>query len=940
METRIMNVGAFMRSWAARSAVCICAAAMVAQAAAAGEPAQGETLYNGIVLPKEWPPKLLHVPRDPVTPWYVTSPPAVIPIDVGRQLFVDDFLIENSTLKRGFHRAEYYPANPVYGQMPFSGGIWWDPKDQNIKLFAGGSMATSKDGIHFNQVSNSGGGDTVFLDMDAKDPQKRWVRFGIQNAASNRWENIHRYNVWFSADGMSWGEVAKRTGNFYGDRASAFYNPFRKVWVYSIRWGACRRRRYWEVKDLVNAPNWPDWKFSDEEGLYRTYYFPDPPSALTDGRPNFWTGSDSADFVRPDIGSSTDLYNLDCVAYESVLLGEFVIHRGEPEYRVKINEVCLGFSRDGFNFARPDRKAFCPVSDRFNDWNYVNVQSVGGCCLVVGDRLYFYVSGRSDHGMVTGLAFLRRDGFASMDAGPEGGTLTTRPVAFKGKRLFVNVDVPQGELRAEVLDAKGAVIAPFSADKCKTVRGDKTLQEVTWEGAGDLSALANKTVKFRFQLKNGSLYSFWVSPDESGASYGYVAGGGPGFTAHTDTVGIAAYKAAGPAPAMPRAPAKTIDGGPIAPVRVAGEPNAVLPAGTRQAVIRLVTYEDAICKYADKPGVPYADMQFFTSTGGMRHAAIVKGLTDGAVKTFYVKGRNVTGKTNDNDYLIDVGIADPGPAAAAVVIDIEAESAAVTAPMSVVDDANASGGKTAMANQNSAGSGWDPKGSVVITFNAPAAGTYWVWAHVYGPGAMGISDSFFTSMDGKNQEFFDLAERPWGLIWNKWHWTTLTARDGLKHIARVTKAYPLAKGEHKLMFGGRKAGCKIDRIIITNDPSVSSSGEQAPVRNGPRLPAENPTDGAGPKSEGPVEVNGVLTAPAIWPDGGNSGRPVAVAFSWPLSADGPETVIRYTMDGTDPGENSPAYAAPFTVSGAVTVKARAYRQGAKPSAVTVANFNR
>ena len=41
----------------------------------------------------------------------------------------------------------------------------------------------------------------------------------------------------------------------------------------------------------------------------------------------------------------------------------------------------------------------------------------------------------------------------------------------------------------------------------------------------------------RFHLKNGSLYAFWVSPDESGASHGYVGAGGPGFTGPRDTVG-------------------------------------------------------------------------------------------------------------------------------------------------------------------------------------------------------------------------------------------------------------------------------------------------------------------------------------------------------------------------------------------------------------------
>ena len=50
-----------------------------------------------------------------------------------------------------------------------------------------------------------------------------------------------------------------------------------------------------------------------------------------------------------------------------------------------------------------------------------------------------------------------------------------------------------------------------------------------WKGGADLSPLKGKTVHFRFQLSHGQLYSFWVSPETSGASHGYVAAGGPGF---------------------------------------------------------------------------------------------------------------------------------------------------------------------------------------------------------------------------------------------------------------------------------------------------------------------------------------------------------------------------------------------------------------------------
>jgi len=38
-------------------------------------------------------------------------------------------------------------------------------------------------------------------------------------------------------------------------------------------------------------------------------------------------------------------------------------------------------------------------------------------------------------------------------------------------------------------------------------------------------------------LTRGSLYAFWVTPDPAGASYGYVAGGGPGFCGPQDVPG-------------------------------------------------------------------------------------------------------------------------------------------------------------------------------------------------------------------------------------------------------------------------------------------------------------------------------------------------------------------------------------------------------------------
>ena len=60
----------------------------------------GETLYNGINLPSQWPPEIRHYSREPMPVPYLLSLPDVVCIDVGRQMFVDDFLIEETTLKR------------------------------------------------------------------------------------------------------------------------------------------------------------------------------------------------------------------------------------------------------------------------------------------------------------------------------------------------------------------------------------------------------------------------------------------------------------------------------------------------------------------------------------------------------------------------------------------------------------------------------------------------------------------------------------------------------------------------------------------------------------------------------------------------------------------------------------------------------------------------
>ena len=45
---------------------------------------------------------------------YLKNKPKVVPIDLGRQPFADDFLIEKTTLKRTLHQAKEFEGNPVF----------------------------------------------------------------------------------------------------------------------------------------------------------------------------------------------------------------------------------------------------------------------------------------------------------------------------------------------------------------------------------------------------------------------------------------------------------------------------------------------------------------------------------------------------------------------------------------------------------------------------------------------------------------------------------------------------------------------------------------------------------------------------------------------------------------------------------------------------------
>ncbi len=504
-----------------------------------------EKLYNGIELSLPWPPPFRDPnSAEPMEVPYLKRPLKSIPIDVGRQLFVDDFLIEKTTLKRTFHQAKKFEGNPVFkaetkhelagstlgekGQEAVTylghGGVFYDPAQKHFKMFytAGWrgplALATSTDlktwtrpdlGIDEDNLllakgRDAGGDNSLWLDLASKDARLKLL--------TDRGKEGHFLQS--SADGRAW-EVSAPTGKA-ADYCSIFHNPFRDVWCYSIKQGGKHGRNRWyhESRDFMQGADW--------------------------SKSVFWANADRLDEPDPQVGVPAQLYSLSAVAYESVMLGMLQIHLG-PDNKIcdegkfpKITELKLGFSRDGFHWDRPDRRAFIAAARKEGDWDRAYLHTTTGVCVVLDDQLVFPYCGYSGiapsgtRGMYSGagigLATLRRDGFASME-GP--GEMTTRPLKFKGKHLFVNVN---GEVRVELLDEAGNVIR-----SSKVASGDQTKLKVEWADASDLSGQTGKNVKFRFHLTKGSLYAFWVTSDADGASHGFVGAGGPAFNGVRDT---------------------------------------------------------------------------------------------------------------------------------------------------------------------------------------------------------------------------------------------------------------------------------------------------------------------------------------------------------------------------------------------------------------------
>lgn len=435
------------------------------------------------------------------------APDIAYPIEVGaqKQLFADDAIVETTEgLTRTLHPVKKHPANPlIVPDKPWEGlsvllygSVLRDPETGKFRMWylAWGKhagkptsicYAESEDGLAWmkpnlgiqefegstdNNILMPGWSQTTIL-YDPRDPDP-----------SQRYKGVLRMNGtrgFLSPDGLHWRDAGILMDQAY-DGTTVQWNPITEKWIAMVKIfrDGKRARGYAESDDFFH---WTD-----------TYYL-----GTVD--------------ERDDPGDQ--MYSIYPFFYEGLLFGHLRMYHTSTD---KIDTQLIT-SRNGKQWNRDIRTTFIPCSPEKGSWDFGNNSVPTSAPVRVGDELWFYYAGRSTlHDEVPntgaiGLGTLRADGFFSMDAGAEGGVLTTKPLRLEGDTLYVNADATGGSIRVEVIDESGAVFGPYSANQCVDISGDNVRIPVSWEGGNGLANLHGKTARLRFHLKNARLYSFWTA---------------------------------------------------------------------------------------------------------------------------------------------------------------------------------------------------------------------------------------------------------------------------------------------------------------------------------------------------------------------------------------------------------------------------------------------
>ncbi|MEQ1862204.1 MAG: hypothetical protein ABMA13_19990 [Chthoniobacteraceae bacterium] len=191
--------------------------------------------------------------------------------------------------------------------------------------------------------------------------------------------------------------------------------------------------------------------------------------------------------------------------------------KASPRYGTAITEGLLMASRDGVRFKRWNEAFMRPGIEREGTWNYgqqyIAWHAVETKSALAGAPNELSSYSGEDYWTGTSSAVrrytLRLDGFVSASAPMRGGELVTKPITFTGSKLTLNFSTSAaGSVRVEIQDAAGKPLPGFALDDCEETFGDAIERIVAWKAGSDVSALAGKPVRLRFELKDADVFAY------------------------------------------------------------------------------------------------------------------------------------------------------------------------------------------------------------------------------------------------------------------------------------------------------------------------------------------------------------------------------------------------------------------------------------------------
>jgi len=401
-----------------------------------------------------------------------------------------------------------------YVGVPGAGEILADTKRVFVPGFREGGAtpllyATSHDGLKWEKPAlglhefNGSKANNIVFDLDSvtvvvdqheQDPSKRYKLVGYSE---------RKYWSAVSPDGLRWRNEPDTPLWPHGDTVTMTQNPdtgeflvYYKPWWHDVR--GYRRR----VVSLSRSPDFKSW--SKPEVVLSPDEIDDTWATRPGERTEFYNMS-----VFPHAGGYIGLPTVFRVEYE---LPRGSTGPGQSPWAGPI-DVEIASSADGRQWQRAWPRLNLIPPGPPGTFNSGAILGLATAPVNYGDETWFYYTVlTTNHGgamppkrISIARAEWRRDGYVSLDAGPEGGRLETVPLRFGAPRLVLNADASRGAVRAAVVEADGRPIAGLGLDDCEPVSADSTRSLVRWKGGA--TPPTDRPVRVRLELISTRLYS-------------------------------------------------------------------------------------------------------------------------------------------------------------------------------------------------------------------------------------------------------------------------------------------------------------------------------------------------------------------------------------------------------------------------------------------------